>query len=251
MVYENRRSSSSWADWMSQSTIHKRNVARHQERTNLESHGYKTHQPLLPVTIRVWRQLFTSRPLAANRLRSFHLPIDDPAVDDNVTDDCEIDSTAIYHHDRNEDQPWSSNSSEYYNDEVVLTGSINHNTSSFVTSSSHSNLSFQSVLWTGLIATGIGSSIFSTTQIQRMLFPAPQIPHFAIPYASLVGTNGLHHQIATLPIQRILQHGSFVPKNSIVSPSSWTNAKPFRAPILLFVLCGYEVVSSAILGPRP
>lgn len=247
MANNYQRSSSSWTDCMTQSTIHKRNVARQQRRIDLASKGGENQQHL-PVTIRVWRQMFTSRqPLAVNHANH-------DVVNDNITDVYDKELNTMFYQGQIEEQSWSPT---YYThdaipgDESVFTWSISDSTSSSLATatSSNSNLSSPSMLLSALIATG--STMFAATQIRRFIIPKHTIPHFAVPFATLVGTDGLHHQIAALPIQRILYQHNHFETNSIESLMHGTKAKSNnRATLFLFAICGYEVLSTAILGQR-
>ena len=236
----NTNASSSWTRWMTQSTIHKRNVARHQQGTNLERNGCE-NQHHLPVTIRVWRQMFTKRPMEVNRFGS-----------DNDHNTNDIGSLTILHREHSEGQSWSF-SDQFYNDdrddEIVFTWSMNENKSSLTTTrETHSNIVYQSILLAGLVATS--SVAFTLAQIRRSALPKPTIPHFVVPFATLVGTDGLHHQISTVPIQQILhQRGHFEP-NRIISMVYLAKANANRIPLFLFVLGGYLAASNAILDHR-
>lgn len=251
MTNNNQRSSPSWIDYMTQSTIHKRNVARQQRRLDLESKGGENQQHL-PVTIRVWRQMFTStsiRPLAVNHANH-------DVDNDNITDAYDRELNTWFHQGQIEEQSWYPT---YYThdampvDESVFTWSITSSDSTSpslsTATSSNSNLSSPSMLLSALIATG--SAMFAATQIRRFIIPKHTIPHFAVPFATLVGTDGLHHQIAALPIQRIIYQHNLFEISSIESLLHWTKEKSNnRATVFLFAICGYNVLSTAIFSQR-
>ena len=238
MTNDNMRSPS-WFRWMSQSTIHKRNVARQHQRTNLKSSGCDNHRSL-PVTIRVWRQMFTSRQLEVNCIGELAEEVN--GVASYESDEYDMDATSLYHFGESDHGPWYLNS-PFHDDETLFTRSISDKTSALVGRPANFNHVDQSFLLTGLIAAG--AVVFTRSQIRRTVIPsAHRIPHCAVPFAMLVETNGLHHQIVTLPIQEILQRNGYFEPNSILSSSlRWRNAMMTRVPLLLCMFCGYEALS--------
>ncbi len=235
----NMNGSSSWTRWMTQSTIHKRSVARQQGK-NLERNGYEK-QIHLPVTIRVWRHIFTARPMEVNRFGS-----------DNDHDTNDSESISLFHNEQSEGQSWYF-SDQFYNDdhddEIVFTWSINEHASSLTAiRPPHSNILCQSILLAGLVATS--SAIFTMAQIRRSVLPKQTIPHFAVPFATLVGNDGLHHHVCAVPIQQILHQRGHFESNRIVSTIHWMKAKSNRILVFIFVLGGYNIASNAILDQR-
>jgi hypothetical protein len=231
MVVNSYQSSTAWCHWMNQSTIHKRNLARRCQEQPVSTHN----DPHLPVAIRVWRQLFTSK----------QLPQLNYLVKKNDRQQITIESFAYSAYDQS-----FTESLSYYNgateqqqqtvfpDDDTIFKCRSINTSSVP---STTNLLYRSMIMAGLA--GSIAIVGTTTANTRYT----NSPFFT---AVLLSNGVVHRPIVSLQTIRS-SHDRIVP----IMYRAWLKVYPqvrsiSRVQMLLLAWGGYELLSNTLLGPR-
>jgi hypothetical protein len=235
----NNQPSKSWSHWMNQSTIHKRNVERHCQAQGISN----KNDAQLPVVIRVWKHLFTSKTLPQQSClvkKSVGQTIIPGSLACNEYDQLFTDTLLYYDGgcEHNQQQP------TFADDGTTFTlRSINSSFGPSSTATSNPLYRSTTGMMTGLVSSvAIASTAVASTRYNN-----------STSFTTFLLMNGSASKNYPIESMQIIRNGysRFLPNPNHNSVKMFRQVRSMsRIQMLLLAWGGYELLSNLMLGPR-